>query len=210
MICRLFSVLSHYLNQWCLYLGTNFNKVLIEIHKFSYRKIHLYMSSATRHLFSFSLNVLTGPFGKISMKSELKSNIHTWRSSWKSLLYVITQSPANTTTLIKLNESARIHPCNWVVTKIHFNNQALHIVGLEQDRMISIVAARQILQFCTTACILDFTDYMYIAVSHWHNLSYLAQDRGISIAKALKIPLSCSKPPSLFRRSNKVSKQRDW
>ena len=99
MICRLFSVLSHYLNQWCLYLGTNFNKVLIEIHKFSYRKIHLYMSSATRHLFSFSLNVLTGPFGKISMKSELKSNIHTWRSSWKSLLYRLVSNIRRTPTL---------------------------------------------------------------------------------------------------------------
>ena len=39
-------------------LGTNFNEILIEIHTFSFKKIHLKMSSVKRRLFRFGLNVL--------------------------------------------------------------------------------------------------------------------------------------------------------
>ena len=39
-------------------LGTNFNDILFEIHKFSLKKMHLKMSSATCRLFCLGLNVL--------------------------------------------------------------------------------------------------------------------------------------------------------
>ena len=44
------------------------------------------MSSATWRLFSFCLNVLTGPLGKISKKSELKSNIHSYMKIYLDLV----------------------------------------------------------------------------------------------------------------------------
>ena len=40
-------------------LGTNFNEILIEIHTFSFKKIHLKMSSAKWCPFCLGLNVLT-------------------------------------------------------------------------------------------------------------------------------------------------------
>ena len=40
-------------------LGTNFNKILIEIHTFSFKKMHLNMSSGKRRPFCLGLNVLT-------------------------------------------------------------------------------------------------------------------------------------------------------
>ena len=39
-------------------LGTNFSAILIEIHTFSFKKMHLKMSSAKRRPFSLGLNVL--------------------------------------------------------------------------------------------------------------------------------------------------------
>ena len=39
-------------------LGTNFNEILIEIHTFSFKKMHLKMSSLKWHPFSLGLNVL--------------------------------------------------------------------------------------------------------------------------------------------------------
>ena len=40
-------------------LGTNFNEILIEIHTFSFKKMHLKMSSAKWRPFCLGLNVLT-------------------------------------------------------------------------------------------------------------------------------------------------------
>ena len=39
-------------------LGTNFNEILIEIHNFSFKKMHLKMSSAKWRPFCLGLNVL--------------------------------------------------------------------------------------------------------------------------------------------------------
>ena len=39
-------------------LGTNFSEILIEIHTFSFKKMHLKLSSAKWHLFCLSLDVL--------------------------------------------------------------------------------------------------------------------------------------------------------
>ena len=41
-------------------LGTNFSEMLIEIHTFSFKKIHLKMSSGKRRPFCLGLNVLNG------------------------------------------------------------------------------------------------------------------------------------------------------
>ena len=40
-------------------LGTNFNEILIEIHTFSFKKVHLKMSSGKLRPFCLGLNVLT-------------------------------------------------------------------------------------------------------------------------------------------------------
>ena len=40
-------------------LGTNFSEILIEIHSFSFKKIHLKMSSGKWHPFCLGLNVLS-------------------------------------------------------------------------------------------------------------------------------------------------------
>ena len=40
-------------------LGTNFSEILGEIHSFSFKKMHLKMSSAKRRLFCLGLNVLS-------------------------------------------------------------------------------------------------------------------------------------------------------
>ena len=45
-------------------LGTNFNEILIEIHTFSFKKMHLKMSSEKRQSFCLSLNVLTKSIGE--------------------------------------------------------------------------------------------------------------------------------------------------
>ena len=42
-------------------LGTNFSEILIKIHTFSFKKMHLKMSSGKRRPFCFGLNVLTTP-----------------------------------------------------------------------------------------------------------------------------------------------------
>ena len=42
-------------------LGTNFNEILIEIHTFSFKKIHVKMSSAKWRPFCLGLNVLNAP-----------------------------------------------------------------------------------------------------------------------------------------------------
>ena len=39
-------------------LGTNFNEILIEIHTYSFKKMHLKMSSAKRRPFCLGLNML--------------------------------------------------------------------------------------------------------------------------------------------------------
>ena len=43
-------------------LGTNFNEILIEIHTFSFKKMHLKMASAKWRPFCLGLNVLTKIF----------------------------------------------------------------------------------------------------------------------------------------------------
>ena len=47
-------------------LGTNFNEILIEIHTFSFKKMHLKMSSVIWRPFCLGLNVLKTPHRKIS------------------------------------------------------------------------------------------------------------------------------------------------
>ena len=51
-------------NAGILFIGpleTNFNEILFEIHTFSFKSIHLKMSSGKWHPFSLGLNVLTHP-----------------------------------------------------------------------------------------------------------------------------------------------------
>ena len=68
-------------------LGTNFSEMLIEIHTFSFKKIHLKMLSGKMQPFCLSLNVLKDvsyPFtiSKFSCNAEIqerwRSNPHPW------------------------------------------------------------------------------------------------------------------------------------
>ena len=64
--------LSHYLNQcWNSVKWTNFNDILIEIHIFSLKKIHLKMSSEKWRSFCLGLNVL------------MLKNVHGLKPQWK-------------------------------------------------------------------------------------------------------------------------------
>ena len=54
-------------------LGTNFSEILREIHSFSFKKMHLKMSSAGGRLFSLGLNELFTPH----MKYNISWNWHT-------------------------------------------------------------------------------------------------------------------------------------
>ena len=53
-------------------LGTNFSEILIEIHTFSFRKMHLKMSSGKRRPFCLGLNVLRQWLGAI------RQQVITW------------------------------------------------------------------------------------------------------------------------------------
>ena len=52
-------------------LGTNFSEIFIEIHTFSFKKMHLKMSSATWRQFFLGLNVLTFIWGLKHIESPI-------------------------------------------------------------------------------------------------------------------------------------------
>ena len=53
-------------------LGTNFDEILIKIHTFSFKKIHLKMSSGKWRPFCLSLNVLTAICHRLHVRELLK------------------------------------------------------------------------------------------------------------------------------------------
>ena len=55
-------------------LGTNFSEILSEIHLFSFKKMHLKMSSAKWRLFCLGLNTLKG--------SIVQVQVSIWRAVW--------------------------------------------------------------------------------------------------------------------------------
>ena len=75
-------------NAWILLngpIGTNFNEILIEIHKFPFRKIHLKMSSGKWGLFCLGLNVLTFPRPSTRVSIHLLGRVSP--SFWCILLF---------------------------------------------------------------------------------------------------------------------------
>ena len=64
-------------------LGTNFSEILIEIHTFSFQKMHLKMSSAKWRLFCLCLNVLTQWNLKLHTCKMNTFNILKWISCLK-------------------------------------------------------------------------------------------------------------------------------
>ena len=61
-------------------LGTNFSEILIDIHTFSFMKMHLKMSSAKWHPFCLGLNVLTHwPLRDV----EVNLQVYFWKSFYK-------------------------------------------------------------------------------------------------------------------------------
>ena len=65
-------------------LGTNFNEILIAIHKFSFKKMHLKMSSGKWRPFCLGLNVLTHwPLGDVA--KFLETQLHEWYLEWCSV-----------------------------------------------------------------------------------------------------------------------------
>ena len=54
-------------------LGTNFNEILIKIHTFSFKKMHLNMSSGKRQPSCLCLNVLMSLWGRQSMRQLIRS-----------------------------------------------------------------------------------------------------------------------------------------
>ena len=79
--------------------GTNFNEIVIKIHAFSFKKVHLKTSSGNRRHFCHGLKMLTN---HITLANELITpiyswymqsktyNLTTWRSSqWLELLFYL-------------------------------------------------------------------------------------------------------------------------
>ena len=56
-------------------LGTNFSEVFIEIHKFSFKKMHLKMSSAKYRPFCLGLNMLSPCYTRLTLRNNLITHI---------------------------------------------------------------------------------------------------------------------------------------
>ena len=61
-------------------LGTNFSEILFEIHTFSFKKMHLKMSSAKRRSFCLGLDVLWSPYYTSNSDDTSGSTFHCWSS----------------------------------------------------------------------------------------------------------------------------------
>ena len=64
-------------------LGTNFSEILGEIHSFSFKKMHLKMSSAKGRLFSLGLNVLSSIRRLFSSKSTKLFRFYRMKPWWR-------------------------------------------------------------------------------------------------------------------------------
>ena len=56
-------------------LGTNFSEILIEIHIFSFKKMHFKMSSAKWRPFCLGLNVLMQSWGRPSQRERFREGV---------------------------------------------------------------------------------------------------------------------------------------
>ena len=73
----------------CGPLGTNFSEILIEIHTFSFKIMHLKMSSGKWQPFCLGLNMLNSFWDHICSGWELGTFVRGWRSSsmWLGPVY---------------------------------------------------------------------------------------------------------------------------
>ena len=93
-------------------IGTNFNEMLIEIHAFSFAKIHLKMSSGKWRPFCLGLNVLMNPRGLLTIVSwnEFGGKDHKSRF-WQAHLidkHSSTKTPANSSHYFSANH-CKVH-----------------------------------------------------------------------------------------------------
>ena len=71
-------------------LGTNFNEILIEIHTFSFKKMHLKMSSAKWRPFCLGLNVLSRhKLKNVTAVGLLQANISPMWYEWENTMYMM-------------------------------------------------------------------------------------------------------------------------
>ena len=75
-------------------LGTNFSEILIEIHTFSFKKMHLKMSSGKWHPFCLGLNMLNATMADVVIRSHFQLKpymvqISGLRSDIESILEII-------------------------------------------------------------------------------------------------------------------------
>ena len=82
-------------------LGTNFSEILIEIHVFSFKKMHLKMSSGKRRPFCLSLNVLTNKLlinrdAMILMWCHHNEWMSQWgQPGWGQMIYITSYNHGN-------------------------------------------------------------------------------------------------------------------
>ena len=89
-------------------LGTNFNEILIGIQTFSFKKMHLKMSSAKWRLFCLGLNVLT-----LLPQHKMATDIFKSFSWMKSFLISIPISPKFVPNGPIVNKSALVQVMAW-------------------------------------------------------------------------------------------------
>ena len=102
--------------------GTNFSEILIGIHKFSFKKIHLKMSSAKWLPFCFGLNVSTNGIFQMKVTTALWMD-WTLSTFHHDIAYCIAFRcrivPPSTTTKLLVCAPFYIHPVHW-----HSNGRA--------------------------------------------------------------------------------------
>ena len=70
-------------------LGTNFSEILIEILTFSFKKMHLKVSSAKRRSFCLGLNMLIYGYGEGKFSDSTDHLLHSGAKPWAVTICVI-------------------------------------------------------------------------------------------------------------------------
>ena len=91
-------------------LGTNFTEILIEIHTFSFKKMHLKMSSGKRRTFCLGLNVLTF---RTTMDSVDPTALSTW---WPFRVHIYRRGTHNS----ELSMSVRWLLHRWMISYVRY------------------------------------------------------------------------------------------
>ena len=97
--------------------GTNFSEMLIELHTFSFKKMHVKMSSVKRQPFCLSLNVLSVNNGMVYVGAYMHFSVMfmlgSKRSRWRTWSMVIRSSSCGRGCPFSWNQPPRASSIGW-------------------------------------------------------------------------------------------------